>query len=259
MSRTEITDVNQKIDLDRLSMCGDFLLVELIEKYKTDSGIILPKGERSAARFARVIRVGWGVDSPRDGRRYPLEYKPGEIVVFMDYAGERVNIRDGKFRIIREHGIWAKAEMDKELNLTKIIPLTDVVMLEFPKEEKSLSGLVNLPGNVQTLCRVGFVVAVGPGYRNNSYGVRLPMHVKPGDKVIAMRYSGANVFIGKKEYRLCNLPDIKCVLEGEGEVDVMTTPRGMETEDPVIREERQSKQQLEDFADRGVISRELIR
>lgn len=260
MSRTEITDVNQRIDIGNLNVCGDFLLVELMEKYKSEGGIIIPKGERSAARFARVLRAGWGVDSPLDGRRYPLRYKIGDIVCFMDYAGERINIRDGKYRMIRDHGIWAKVEMDKELNLTRIMPENDVVVIDFPREEKSLSGNMYLPGNIQTLCRVGNVVSVGPGVTHYRTGITIPCEVKPGDRVIALRYSGANVFIGKKELRLANQTDIKGILEGEGEVDVIHSQPNIEAHDAgIVRQENESRAALHDYADRGLISRELIK
>lgn len=260
MSRTEINDVNQKIDIDTLNPCGDFLLIEMIEKFETQSGIILPKGERSAARFARVLRAGWGTDSPTDGMRFPMRYKIGDIVCFMDYAGERINIASGKYRMIRDHGIWARAEMDKKDNLTKIIPENDVVVIDFPKEEKSLSGRMFLPGNIQTLCRVGNVVSVGPGVTHYRTGVTIPCEVKPGDRVIALRYSGANVFIGKKEYRLAQQTDIKGVLEGEGDVDVIHSQRTSEPADAkAVRDEHESRAQLNEYADRGLIDRGMIK
>lgn len=260
MSRTEITDVNQKIDINNLNPCGDFLLVELIEKYSTESGIIIPKGERSATRFAHVLRAGWGTDSPTDGRRFPMRYKIGDIVCFMDYAGERINIASGKYRMIRDHGIWARAEMDANENLTKILPENDTVVIDFPKEEKSLSGRMFLPGNIQTFCRVGNVVSVGPGVTHYRTGVTIPCEVKPGDRVIALRYSGANVFVGKKEYRLAQQTDIKGILEGEGEVDVIHSQQLAEAADAgAVRDETESRAQLSEFADRGIISREMIK
>lgn len=257
--RLDITDVNQKVDLDRINPIGDFLLVKMVEKYESSGGIIIPKGERSAARFAKVLRIGWGTTNPVTGEVYPIPYKPGDYVCFMDYAGERIEIKAGKFRMIREHGIWAKVELDDKFNLTNVYPSNDVLVVDFPREEKSLSGIIDLPSNIQTVCRTGNVISVGPGRLNIKTGFVKPCEVKAGDRVIILRYSGANVYIGKKEYRLANETDIKAILEGEGDVDCNVTPPGLHAEDPVIREERQSREQLEGYADRGLISRDMIR
>ena len=224
MSRIDITDVNQKVPIDQVRPYGDHLLVEMIDRRQTDSGIIIPAGERSASRFAKVLAVGSGYENPATFEVYPLDYKPGDIVILMDYAGMRLYVDGEKYRLIREHGIWAKAEMDlsrPSKPLLGVHPVTDHILMTFPKEERSLSGILELPGNTQTICRVGNIVKSGAGKRNLRTGFVHPNCVEGGERVVAMRFSGANVWIGKQEFRLCNDIDIKAIIEGDGKVDVV--------------------------------------
>lgn len=259
MSRLDITDINQRVDMDALQVLGDFILLEVIERGMSAGGFYLPKGEQTSSRYGKVLRVGSGEVNPVTGEVYPLDFKPGEILLFMEYAGDRLYVGGKKYRMIRAHGIWAKVEMDltqPHRPITSVTPITDHVVIKFPKTEKSLSGILDIPGDIQTKCRLGEVLDVGPGLRNMKGGHIVATVVKPGDKVIVLRYSGASLMLPDGEVRLANEGDIHAVYEGN--VDVMN-PGDHPAVDQPFEDERKSRLALEEYAQRGLIGKDMIR
>ena len=81
----------------------------------------------------------------------------------------------------------------------KLRPLGDrIVVKAAPHEEKTKGGLV-LPDTVKEKPIEGIVVAVGTGKLNDD-GKRIPMDLKPDDKVIYSKYSGTEVKIDGEEF-----------------------------------------------------------
>lgn len=78
-------------------------------------------------------------------------------------------------------------------------------------ETVTASGLV-IPDMAKEKPQEGTVVAVGPG-RVDDKGVRVPMDVKEGDKVIYAKYGGTEVKYQGEEYIILSARDLLAVVE----------------------------------------------
>ena len=92
-----------------------------------------------------------------------------------------------------------------------IKPLFDKVVLMKPeKKETTKSGII-LATAAQETPDFLEVVAVGDGAVVD--GVKQPMIVKVGDKVLLGKFSGTQVEIDKKEYTIVSQEDILAIVE----------------------------------------------
>ena len=96
------------------------------------------------------------------------------------------------------------AKADKQLSLK---PLDDRVVLEPLEAEEKTSGGILLPDNAKQKPQQGKVIAVGPGKLNDK-GVRLALAVKIGDTVLFGKYSGSDVEVNTKEYKIVRESEI---------------------------------------------------
>ena len=95
-----------------------------------------------------------------------------------------------------------------------IRPLADRVLIKpAPREEVTKSGIV-LPDTVKEKPQDGTVVAVGPG-RVDDKGVRVPLEVKKGDRVIYAKYAGTEIKIDSDDYIILRESDILAVKSGK--------------------------------------------
>lgn len=93
----------------------------------------------------------------------------------------------------------------------KLSPLGDrVVLKESVAEETTKSGIV-LPTQAKEKPQYAEVVEVGPGATVD--GVKVPMEVSVGDKVIYSKYSGTEVKLGEDEYIIVKQSDILAVVK----------------------------------------------
>ena len=80
----------------------------------------------------------------------------------------------------------------------KIQPLEDRIVVQTNEaEQTTASGLV-IPDTAKEKPQEGTVMAVGPGRFDD--GVRVPMDVAAGDKVIYSKYGGTEVKVDGEEY-----------------------------------------------------------
>jgi chaperonin GroES len=93
---------------------------------------------------------------------------------------------------------------DKELNVR---PLDDRVVVEVLEAEEKTAGGILLPDTAKQKPQRGRVVAVGPGKMLDS-GKRVTLAVSKGDEVIFGRYSGSDVNIERKEFKIMRETDI---------------------------------------------------
>ena len=97
------------------------------------------------------------------------------------------------------------------MNIMKIKPLADrVVVKSVEAEETTKSGII-LAGSAKEKPQVAEVVAVGPGGLVD--GKEVKMTVKVGDKVITSKYSGTEVKCDGTEYNIVRQRDILAVVE----------------------------------------------
>jgi chaperonin GroES len=96
------------------------------------------------------------------------------------------------------------AKADKQLSLK---PLDDRVVVEPLDAEEKTAGGILLPDTAKQKPQQGKVVAVGPGKLNDS-GTRVALAVKVGDTVLFGKYSGSDVEVNNKEYKILRESEI---------------------------------------------------
>lgn len=95
----------------------------------------------------------------------------------------------------------------------QIRPLFDNILIEtLEKETRTASGIV-IPDTAKEKPQEGKVIAVGPG-KVDDKGVRLPMDVKVGDRVLYKKWGGNEVKLEGKEYLIVKMDDLMAVIEG---------------------------------------------
>ncbi len=93
-----------------------------------------------------------------------------------------------------------------------IRPLGDrVVVKPLPSEEKTKGGIV-LPDTVKEKPQEGEVIAIGSGKLLET-GQRVPIDLKPGDRILFSKYAGNEVKIDDVEYLIMREADVLGVIE----------------------------------------------
>lgn len=211
-----IVDLNGKMEAKSVHPKGDFLFVRDLNAERSSGGIELPGGARSECRFAEVKEAGPGL-LDKEGNRIPLPVSAGDIIVMMDYAGEYLELRDGRYRFVHAVGAWAKVTLKstETLEIESLVPVNDKLLVEVKDEEKSPGGIV-LPDDPKLRWATGLVHSVSKGFHHQTTGAFIELDILSGDKIVFMRYAGAVVEIGGKKLRLIQKADVLCVVEKEG-------------------------------------------
>ena len=92
-----------------------------------------------------------------------------------------------------------------------ISPLGDRLVVSPAEETEQMRGGLYIPDTAKEKPQQGTVVAVGPG-RLNDDGDRVPMEVKPGDRVLYGKYSGTEVSLHGDDYLIVRESDVLAVL-----------------------------------------------
>jgi chaperonin GroES len=94
----------------RLQPLGDRVVVEREEsETRTSGGILLPDSAKNKPARGTVVSVGDGKLCD-DGKRKPLQVKPGDRVLFTSYAGEQFKVGDQELLLMHEEDILAVIE-----------------------------------------------------------------------------------------------------------------------------------------------------
>ena len=94
----------------KITPLHDRVIVKRMEEdEKTKGGIIIPETAKEKPVEGKVVAVGNGklLD---DGKKAPLEVKPGDLVLFGKYAGTEIKIDGEEHLIMREDDIIAIVE-----------------------------------------------------------------------------------------------------------------------------------------------------
>jgi chaperonin GroES len=86
-------------------------------------------------------------------------------------------------------------------------PLDDRVVVEVLEAQEKTTGGILLPDTAKQKPQQGKVVAAGPGKMNDN-GNRSALAVKVGDTVLFGKYSGSDVEVGGKEFKILRESDI---------------------------------------------------
>ena len=92
-----------------------------------------------------------------------------------------------------------------------IKPIGDKVVIKpIAVEEVTKSGIV-LPGTAQEKPQQGEVIAVGDGIYQN--GVKIPMELKVGDRVVYGKFGGIDVKLNGEEVIIMSEKDVLIILQ----------------------------------------------
>lgn len=95
----------------------------------------------------------------------------------------------------------------------RIRPLADRVVVKPLEREEKTKGGIYLPDTASKERPMeGTVLAVGEG-RIDDNGKRIPMNVKPGDRVIFAKYSGTEFKVDDVEYLILSEKDILGIIQ----------------------------------------------
>lgn len=94
----------------------------------------------------------------------------------------------------------------------KLKPLHDrVLVLRIEEQEKTGGGII-IPDTAKEKPHEGKIIAAGPGSIDGQ-GKRIPMEVKPGDRVLFAKYAGTEIKIDGVEHLIMRVEDIIGVIE----------------------------------------------
>ena len=101
--------------------------------------------------------------------------------------------------------------MAEQFELAK--PLADRVLIKTEKEVTKTAGGIIIPETAETRdTKIGIVVSVGEGIYTND-GVKIPMSVKPGDKVMMpMVGTAQKIKLGDEDYLLFREQELLMVI-----------------------------------------------
>lgn len=91
-------------------------------------------------------------------------------------------------------------------------PLNDKVLIERLEATDKTAGGILLPDTAKEKPTEGRIVAAGEG-RWNDDGKRVPLTVKPGDRVLFSAYAGTQVKEQGKEYLILDESEVLAVLD----------------------------------------------
>jgi chaperonin GroES len=94
----------------------------------------------------------------------------------------------------------------------KLRPLNDRILVKRVEEENKTKGGIIIPDTAKEKPAEGKIVAVGVGALNND-GVRVPLEVKVGDRILFGKYGGQEIKVEGEEYLIMSEQEVLCVIE----------------------------------------------
>ena len=96
---------------------------------------------------------------------------------------------------------------------TKVTPLQDRLLVKRLEEGEVKRGGIIIPDTAKEKPQEAQVIAAGPG-RLSDEGVRLPMAVKAGDRILIGKYTGTEVKIDGEDCLIVREADGLATIEG---------------------------------------------
>lgn len=81
------------------------IVKRLPEEEKTTGGIIIPDTAKEKPQRGKVVSIGQGRTTD-EGKRLPLEVKPGDEVLFGKYSGTEFKMDGEELLMMREEDIY---------------------------------------------------------------------------------------------------------------------------------------------------------
>ena len=94
----------------------------------------------------------------------------------------------------------------------QVTPLHDRVLIRRIEEKETVKGGIIIPDTAKEKPQEGEVIAVGAGKIEK--GVRIPLDVKAGDRVLFGKYSGTEIKVDDEDYLILREDEILAKLSG---------------------------------------------
>jgi chaperonin GroES len=94
----------------------------------------------------------------------------------------------------------------------KLRPLNDRILVKRVEEETKTKGGIIIPDTAKEKPAEGKIVAVGVGALNPD-GVRVPLEVKVGDRILFGKYGGQEIKVEGEEYMIMSEQEVLCIIE----------------------------------------------
>jgi chaperonin GroES len=94
-----------------------------------------------------------------------------------------------------------------------VTPLHDRVLVRRLEEKETAKGGIIIPDTAKEKPQEGEVIAVGAG-KLNEKGARIPLDVKPGDRILFGKYTGSEIRIEEQEYLILREEEILAKVSG---------------------------------------------
>lgn len=94
----------------KLKPLADRVLIEMMEPREIKKGgIIIPDTAKEKPQEGKVIAVGPG-KMGKDGKRFPMDVKPGNKVLYGKYSGSEIKLDDKEYMILNQDEILGIVE-----------------------------------------------------------------------------------------------------------------------------------------------------
>jgi len=93
----------------------------------------------------------------------------------------------------------------------KVKPLNDRVLVKRIEEVQITKGGIVIPDTAKEKPIEGKVIAVGPGKMSDA-GIRMPLQLKEGDRVLFGKYAGTEIKTEGEEFLMMREEDILAVI-----------------------------------------------
>ena len=87
----------------------DRIVVQRTEGEEKVGGIVIPDSAKEKPQQGKVIAAGNGKFND-DGKRVPLDVKPGDSILFGKYSGQEIKLDGDEYLIMREDDVLAVVE-----------------------------------------------------------------------------------------------------------------------------------------------------
>ena len=85
----------------------DRIIVQRLEAGEQQiGGIIIPDSAKEKPQQGKVLAVGNGKAND-EGKRFPLDVKPGNLILFGKYAGQEIKLDGEEYLIVKEDEVLA--------------------------------------------------------------------------------------------------------------------------------------------------------
>lgn len=100
-----------------------------------------------------------------------------------------------------------------------VTPLHDRAVVRRLEEKETAKGGIVIPDSAKEKPQEGEVIAVGNGKLSET-GVRIPLDVKPGDRILFAKYTGNDIMIDDQELLILREDEILATLSGSAKTAI---------------------------------------